>query len=222
MAMRRNIWVILWSIGRAGYAYSHVTSLNVTKTTVYSRVLVVSATRAEAAHVPDGTRLLVSGLGKVTAAIALAGALTRAVHGVDEPIDAVVNIGTAGALHDHHSGLFVPSRVLEHDLDAEVLAELGYPTVASWDLPDGDGTVLATGDSFIKDSQRRAELARVADLVDMEGAAFARVGAHFGVPVRLVKVVSDSADESAVDWPARVDAAARLLGDWLVEAVTGR
>lgn len=221
MAMRRNIWLILWSIGRAGYAYSHVTSSNVTKATVYSRVLVVSATRAEAAHVPDGTRLLISGLGKVTAAIALAAALTRAAHGVDEPIETVVNIGTAGALHDHHSGLFVPSRVLEHDLDAEVLAQLGYPTVSSWDLPDGDGSVLATGDSFIQDSARRAELARVADLVDMEGAAFARVGAHFGVPVRLVKVVSDSADESAVDWPARVDAAARLLGDWLVEAVTG-
>lgn len=167
---------------------------------------------------PDGTRLLISGLGKVTAAIALVEALTRAAHGVDAPIDAVVNIGTAGALHDHHSGLFVPSRVLEHDLDAEVLASLGYPTVASWDIPDGDGSVLATGDSFIQDSVRRADLARVADLVDMEGAAFVRVGAHFGVPVRLVKVVSDSADESAVDWPARVDAAARLLGDWLVEA----
>ncbi|GAA3032615.1 nucleosidase [Gordonia defluvii] len=188
---------------------------NVTKTTVYPPVLVVSATRAEAAHVPAGTRLLVTGLGKVTAAMALTGALTRAAHGVEPPVEWVVNIGTAGALHDHHSGLFVPSRVTEHDLDADVLATLGYPTVATWDIPDGDGSVLATGDRFISDSVQRAELARIADLVDMEGAALARVAAEFGVPLRLVKVVSDTADESAMDWPAQVDAAAHRLGRWL-------
>lgn len=213
-----NVRFIVGSIGRGVYAYSHVTFHNVTKTTRYSPVLVVSATRAEAAHVPEGTRLLITGLGKVTAAMALAGVLTRAAHGVEAPIESVVNIGTAGALHDHHSGLFLPSRVTEHDLDAEVLTALGYPTVSSWEIADGDGTVLATGDSFINDSVRRAELARSADLVDMEGAAFARVAAEFGVPLRLVKVVSDAADESAVDWPSRVDAAARDLGRWLRES----
>jgi adenosylhomocysteine nucleosidase len=38
---------------------------------------------------------------------------------------------------------------------------------------------------------------------------------QFGVPVRLVKHVSDSADEAAMDWPALVDASAKILGDWL-------
>ncbi|WP_040522277.1 nucleosidase [Gordonia araii] len=192
-----------------------------TKTTVYSRVLVVSATRAEAAHVPTGTRLLGTGLGKVTAAMSLARVLTQAQHGVVAPVSAIVNIGTAGALHDRHAGLFVPSRVTEHDLDADVLRDLGYPTASSWEIPDGDGTVLATGDSFISDSSRRAQLARIADLVDMEGAAVARVAAEFGVPLRLVKVVSDTADETAVDWPERVDAAARRLGEWLRETDLG-
>lgn len=37
----------------------------------------------------------------------------------------------------------------------------------------------------------------------------------FGVPVRLVKHVSDNADETAMDWPSLVDRSARLLGDWL-------
>ncbi|MFT4200883.1 nucleosidase [Gordonia sp. (in: high G+C Gram-positive bacteria)] len=180
--------------------------------------MVVSATRAEAAHVPDGTRLLITGLGKVTAAMALATTLTRARHGVIAPITEVVNIGTAGALHDHHSGLFVPSRVIEHDLDADTLAALGYPTTSSWEIAGGDGTVLATGDSFINDAVRRAELARSADLVDMEAAALARVAESFEVPLRLVKVVSDSADETAVQWPERVDAAARRLGAWLADS----
>ncbi|MFT3900655.1 MAG: nucleosidase [Gordonia sp. (in: high G+C Gram-positive bacteria)] len=189
-----------------------------TKATVYSPVLVVSATKAEAAHVPTGTRLLITGLGKVTAALALARVLAAAEHGGEPPVETVVNIGTAGALHDRRSGLFLPSRVIEHDLDADVLADLGYPVRAAWDIAGGDGTVLATGDTFVNDSRRRAELASVADLVDMEGAALARVAADFGVPLRLVKVVSDSADESANDWPAQVDAAARKLGRWVAQA----
>ncbi|GED98847.1 nucleosidase [Gordonia crocea] len=203
------------------YAYSHVTFSNVTNPTRYSSVLVVSATRAEAAHLRNGTRLVITGLGKATAAMALTAALTRSRHGIDPPVSTVVNIGTAGALHDHHSGLFLPSRVTEHDLDAQTLAGLGYPTASSWDIADGDGTVLATGDSFINDSARRAELAAIADLLDMEGAAFARVAAEFDVPLRLVKVVSDSADESAVDWPARIDAAAQLLADWFDDSGLG-
>jgi adenosylhomocysteine nucleosidase len=38
---------------------------------------------------------------------------------------------------------------------------------------------------------------------------------RFGVRVRLVKHVSDSADEAAMDWPAQVDASAKVLGEWV-------
>ncbi|GAC66519.1 nucleosidase [Gordonia soli] len=176
-------------------------------------VLVVSATRSEAKHVPDGTRLLITGIGKVSTAIALTRALSDG-----PPVDLVVNIGTAGALHAHHSGLFVPSTVIEHDISSAELTAMGYPVVDSWTLPDGDGTVLASGDTFVADPIRRDELARRADLVDMEGCAIAHVSAEFGVPCRLVKVVSDSADEAAMEWPTFVDAAARELGTWLRDA----
>jgi nucleoside phosphorylase len=37
----------------------------------------------------------------------------------------------------------------------------------------------------------------------------------YGVPVRVVKHVSDSADETALDWPALVDASAKVLGEWV-------
>jgi adenosylhomocysteine nucleosidase len=49
----------------------------------------------------------------------------------------------------------------------------------------------------------------------MEGYAVAFACQALGVPVRLVKHVSDNADAAAMDWPALVDASARVLGDWL-------
>ncbi|MGB3698851.1 MAG: nucleosidase [Gordonia sp. (in: high G+C Gram-positive bacteria)] len=174
-----------------------------------ARVLVVSATHAEAAHVPPGTDLLVTGIGKVRAAVAV----TRRLAGGEYM--RVINIGTAGALHDGHAGLYTPSRVVEHDISAAELTAMGYPISDEWEIPDGDGSVLATGDTFVSDGRRRARLAERADLVDMEGAAIAQVCEAFGLPLRLVKVVSDNADDGAFDWPSAVDAAARDLGDWL-------
>ena len=42
---------------------------------------------------------------------------------------------------------------------------------------------------------------------------------ELGVPVHLVKVVSDNADETAHDWSAAVDGCARELGAWLADFV---
>ena len=65
---------------------------------------------AEAAHVPQGLPLLVTGVGKTAAAAATAAALA------EQPVDLVVNIGTAGALRPGHAGLHLPSTVLNHDI----------------------------------------------------------------------------------------------------------
>ena len=175
-----------------------------------SRYLVVAATKAEAAHVPQGLPLLVTGVGKTAAAAATAAALA------ERPVDLVVNVGTAGALRAGHAGLHVPSTVLNHDISAALLAELGIPTQDAIELSDGDGTVLATGDTFVTDPVARDRLAARAHLVDMEGFAVAYACARAGVPVRLVKSVSDNADDSALDWPTAVDASARELGRWLL------
>lgn len=177
----------------------------------------VSATRAEAAHVPPGVDVLITGLGKVGAAIAL----TRSLAAQPRRYRRVVNIGTAGGLKLHHAGLYLPSRVIEHDLSAAELAALGYPTRDSWELDGGDGTVLATGDTFVNDAAARDRLAERADLVDMEAAALVRVCADFALPVRVVKVVSDYADDAAMDWASAVDAAARDLGAWLADTDFG-
>jgi adenosylhomocysteine nucleosidase len=175
--------------------------------------LVVAATEAEAVHVPRHLPVVVTGLGKTAAAVAT----TRALAGVDPARTRVVNVGTAGALHDGLEGLHLPGVVLNHDMNAEAIRALGYDPEERLVLGDGDGTVLASGDVFVTDPAVRAALARRADLVDMEGYAVVYACRRMGVDVRLVKHVSDNADAAALDWPRLVDRSARVLGAWLEE-----
>ena len=177
--------------------------------------LVVAATTAEAAYVPEHLPVVVTGLGKTAAAVAT----TRALAGVDLTRTCVVNVGTAGALRDGLEGLWLPGVVLNHDMNADAVRALGYDPEERLELEGGDGTVLASGDVFVTDPAFRGTLARQADLVDMEGYAVAYACRRMGVPVRLVKHVSDNADASAFDWPQLVDRSARVLGAWLEEHV---
>lgn len=175
--------------------------------------VVVAATTAEAAHVPRHLPVVVTGLGKTAAAVAT----TRALAGADPARTCVVNVGTAGALRDGLDGLHVPGVVLNHDMNAEAIRALGYDPEERLVVDGGDGTVLASGDVFVTDPAVRSALARRADLVDMEGYAVVYACGRMGVPVRLVKHVSDNADASALDWPRLVDHSARVLGRWLEE-----
>jgi adenosylhomocysteine nucleosidase len=179
-------------------------------------VLVVAATRAEARHVPPGLPLLITGIGKVAAATAVATALARR-----ERAALVVNIGTAGALRDGLDGLYVPGTVINHDLSAALLRGLGVVVTDQIELPDGDDMVLATGDSFVADPDQRAALAPRADLVDMEGFAVAWACQQAGVPCRLIKYVSDNADGGAMSWADALEESATALGDWLAQNVGG-
>lgn len=175
------------------------------------RWLVVAATAAEAAHVPADLPLVITGLGKTAAAVET----TRALAAYDD-LDGltVLNLGTAGALRDGLTGLHEPGTVLNHDINAEAIRALGYDPEERLETGPGE-LVLASGDLFVSDPAVRERLARQAHLVDMEGYAVAWAARSFGVPVRLVKHVSDNADESAQDWPAMVDASARALADWV-------
>lgn len=85
----------------------------------------------------------------------------------------------------------------------------GHELQVSGNLPTAR---LATGDAFIGDAAIRDQLARDADLRDMEGAAVAAVARDFGIPVTLLKQVSDNADEGAMaTWFDAVDAGAKEL-----------
>ncbi len=175
------------------------------------RHLVVSATTAEAAHVPPGLPLVITGMGKTAAAAATA----RALASYDDLAGlTVLNIGTAGALRPGLTGLFEPGVVLNHDICADLLPALGHDPQERLVVGESD-VVLATGDVFVSDPAIRDALAERAHLVDMEGYAVAWAAREAGVPVRLVKHVSDAADESALDWASMVEASAVELGAWL-------
>jgi adenosylhomocysteine nucleosidase len=174
--------------------------------------LAVVAVVEEAAAFLDRVPTLVTGVGKVRAATATAWVCGRVSPGV------LLNVGTAGALRPGVpvDQVLEVGTVIQHDLDGASIARLigvdpGPPLV----LTDGPH-VLATGDRFVSSVAERDELARHADLVDMEGYAVASAARQLGVPVRLAKVVSDDAsDGAALSWTAALTRASELLRGWL-------
>jgi adenosylhomocysteine nucleosidase len=161
--------------------------------------------------VPAGVPVVVTGVGKTAAAVATARALAER----DTSDLVVLNVGTTGALRDGLSGLYLPSEVVNHDINADAVRALGIDPQETLRVDGGDGTVLASGDVFVTDPVVRQRLAERAHLVDMEAYGVVYACREYGVPVRVVKHVSDSADETAFDWPALIDASAKVLGEWV-------
>jgi adenosylhomocysteine nucleosidase len=177
--------------------------------------LLVLALAEEAQSLDTRLPVLLTGMGKVNAACALAGILGRG------PLPArIVNLGTAGALRPGLSGIHPVNTVIQHDLDTDVLRKLtgisvGEPiTVAA----SFEGLTLATGDAFIESATDRNRLADRAHLVDMEGYALAAAASEAGVPIEIVKYVSDDTDESAErSWRDNAAKAARSLANWAAQ-----
>jgi adenosylhomocysteine nucleosidase len=175
------------------------------------RPLLVLAVKEEAEFLEADVPVLLTGMGKVNAAIALTSVLSRGPHPSE-----VINLGTAGALRSGWTGTHVISTVIQHDLDSKLLQSLtGETPGAPLTLNTDEGPVLATGDTFVADEAGRERLAVHAHLVDMEGYALAAAATGAGVPVRLVKHISDDAGEGAAKtWRDSVSDCARALADW--------
>ncbi len=174
--------------------------------------LLVVALEEEAVHLHvHELPILVTGVGKVNAAIAV-----TTILGKHRP-SRIVNLGTAGALRDGVTGTHVISTVLQHDLnDSAIFDMTGIHFGAAISLESGDGSVLATGDRFVSKPEVRERLAKDAHLVDMEGYAVARAAGWAGIPVTLVKEVSDQAgDQAAKSWSETLDECAESLGAWV-------
>ena len=178
------------------------------------RPLLVVALEEEAQHLHvSDLPVLVTGVGKVRAAAALASLLAR------QRPSRVINLGTAGGLREGMRGTQVVGRVEQHDFEDEKIFGL---TGAAIEL-GVSGPVLGSGDSFVDSAATRAGLvARGIDLVDMEGYAIAFTAHQFGLPVTLVKEISDPADEGAAKtWRESVDDCAERLGEWLHRELRG-
>ena len=178
------------------------------------RPLLVVALQEEAEALDAALPVLVTGPGKVHAGVAVAAALASS-----RPT-CVINLGTAGALRDGLAGVHEIHTVRQHDFDSDGIRALinrDYGTPIRLDSGDArNPVVLATGDRFVADSEVRRQLSRDAHLVDMEGYAVAWAARTAGIPVRLVKLVSDDASEDAGrTWAETVGDHARTLAAWV-------
>ncbi|WP_082771822.1 nucleosidase [Actinoplanes sp. TFC3] len=191
--------------------------MNLIGTVTAGKPLLVMAVELEAQALDGDLPVLLTGMGKVNAALSVAAALATG----PKPTE-LINLGTAGALRPGLTGTHTIGTVLQHDLDSEVLLRLtGEVTGPPLLVGDPQGIVLATGDSFIADPVTRDRLARDASLVDMEGYAVAAAAHAAGVPVRLVKHVSDDASEHAgKSWQESVAECSHALAAWLAANVT--
>lgn len=159
---------------------------------------------------------LITGIGKVNAAVLLSRALAAG------EVSEVIVLGTAGMLDDtlDLETVYQVSSAVQHDFEfvspTIQLGEKGHlalhkGSLASADLEDIPGATgptrvveerqsqiptatIATGDVFLTDDADRERIGGEAALVDMETYAYARACVAFHVPLRVFKVPSDRAD----------------------------
>lgn len=151
---------------------------------------------------------LVTGPGKLQATYALTMALSRRTY------EEVVVVGTAGAIDpDLDADVHEVGTAIQHDvtdIDGIVGQHVSLPARVS---TGRDGVVIATGDHFVDDAEATATIRPLgAVLVDMETYAYIWVAQRFGVPIRVLRAVSDRAEDGALtDWKAALDRCSRQL-----------
>ncbi|BDR60410.1 5'-methylthioadenosine/adenosylhomocysteine nucleosidase [Lactobacillus xylocopicola] len=157
-----------------------------------------------------------SGIGKVQAAMNLTSILAQV------NLDLVLMTGTAGSLqagvhqgdlivaksfayHDAHNTLAgdyvegqLPGEPASFDLDSPARTQLtNFLEVQGVKYQEG---LIVTGDSFIGSDQQKQAIKQnfpQAVGVEMEGAAFAQVAAHFKKPLIALRAISDNGDDGA-------------------------
>ncbi|MDO5499639.1 MAG: nucleosidase [Propionibacteriaceae bacterium] len=175
------------------------------------RPLVLVAHKAEARYLPPDTDLVLTGVGLTKAAYATTRAILERAPSPEQRSELlVVNLGTVGALGPHHEDVIAPSAVINRDVDEDMLRALGFVPDNRIEL-GGTGPVLGSGDAFVAGGEARERLLGRCELVDMEGWAIAYACRELGVRLRMIKHVSDSADEQALAWVELVDRSARAL-----------
>ncbi|GAB2844027.1 nucleoside phosphorylase [Microbacterium insulae] len=175
--------------------------------------LLVAALEAELVAFPadlPGFDQLVTGPGKLQATYAL----TRALDAAD--YDEVVVVGTAGAIDARlDADVYDIDAAIQHDvtdIDGIVGQHVSLPPRVE---VGREGVTIATGDHFVDDAEAVSVIRPLgAGLVDMETYAYIWVAERFGVPIRVLKAVSDRAQDNALtDWRATVTACSHRLRD---------
>ncbi|BBO66570.1 hypothetical protein DSCA_05000 [Desulfosarcina alkanivorans] len=136
--------------------------------------------------------VVVSGMGKVAATAAAAHLVT--VHGVAMLVSAGLCGRLTPDLRWSVGDLFRISTAVEGDCDRFGRAEPPVSCDAGW-FGRLAPARLVTCDRPVFDAAQRSRLSGIGDLVDMEGAAVARVAGLYGIGCAMVKGISDAADE---------------------------
>ena len=178
--------------------------------------LLVAALEAELAAFPpelEGFDRLVTGPGKLQATYALTRALDAGAY------DEILVVGTAGAIDTLLvADLYEIDAAIQHDvtdIDGIVGQHVSLPPRVELGR---EGVTIATGDHFVDDAEAVAVIRPLgAGLVDMETYAYAWVAAQFDVPIRVIKAVSDRAQDNAItDWRTAVTACSAQLREFVL------
>jgi adenosylhomocysteine nucleosidase len=153
----------------------------------------------------DGIVLIISGMGFLKGAIALSQVLQKRKHS-GNAITRVINYGIAGSL----TGRFVLGEVVRVDRVVKYnpveftktrfnkFFASAFPEISLSERSE-DAVVLATSDHPILTEDDARLAARHAHLVDMEGYGYAFVAGTYGIPIQLIKGISDFARKESED-----------------------
>lgn len=176
------------------------------------------------------TVLAICGIGKCFAALCCEAMILRYAP------EAIINIGVAGTLTEQLSigDLAIGSSAVCHDMDtsplgdpvglisginmvniplSEELAEQFCKIIREQGIHGVKG-VIASGDQFVCDQQKKQWIASSFDAIacEMEGQAIAQVCYVNGVPCAILRSISDGADGKAMDYFAFKQLAAEHSG----------
>ncbi|MFO7838524.1 MAG: hypothetical protein R6X08_03350 [Desulfosalsimonadaceae bacterium] len=158
--------------------------------------------------------LVISGMGKTNAAMACACLCMSCAPAC------IVNIGAAGAAADgefYLGGIYQVTAAVEPDRPH---FRTGLPFRHEPDtLPGFQAASVATRDKPVVNSDERREMAKIADLLDMEGAAVVQAARKFQIPCFLFKLVSDTPEHTS---EREIPAYIRLYRDFLFEFYKSR
>lgn len=172
------------------------------------KYIIVAALEQETPNLESYAPVIHTGIGKINASISLYEAI------LDYKPDLVINYGTAGTMSGK-TGLLEVNTFVQRDMDVR---GLGFPrgiTPFEKDnsLPQAKGIVLASGDSFVTDSESQLEGLDISvDLIDMEAFALNKVCEHHNTNFNCYKYVTDNTDEEASnDWNENIAKGAKLF-----------
>ncbi len=157
------------------------------------------------AYAGDGLLLIISGMGFLKGAVALSQIVQRHEKGGNS-ITRVINYGIAGALTERFSlgEVVCVDRVVKYNpvefskTRFNKFFASAFPEIRLTEKAE-DAVVLATSDHPILTEDDANCAARHARLVDMEGYGYAFVAGAHGIPIELIKGISDFARKESED-----------------------